>query len=341
MAREERLQIIEQVEEARNSRVLVYVTGDRRGLETKIASDVFPFFLDHLRGFGQTPRIDLFLYTAGGLTIAASGLVGLIREFAATLSVLIPFKAHSSGTLIALGADSLVMSHVTQLSPVDPTVTSPYNPSAPGQPQGQSRVLPVNVEDVIGFLDLAKDELGLESETALASAFQNLTSQVHPLALGGVYRAREQIRFMARKMLKSHADGGGDEETIERVVSTLTRELYSHDYIIGRNEAIEALKLPVEDPNPETDNLVWALYEQYAELLQLTVPYNQDVVLGERSQAIATFTRGIIESSASTHAFQTTREITRLQVTPPGAPGPVTGFQDRTIEERWIANAEV
>lgn len=46
MERNERLQLIRQIENQRSSRIVVYITGDRRGLETKIATDVFPFFLE-------------------------------------------------------------------------------------------------------------------------------------------------------------------------------------------------------------------------------------------------------------------------------------------------------
>lgn len=339
MPREQRLKLIAEIERKRGSRLLAYVTGDRRGFETKIATDVFPFILEHLLGFGRVDQIDLFLYTSGGLLNAASGLVALIREFTGKFSVLIPFKAHSAGTLIALGADSLVMSRVAQLTPVDPTVTSPYNPTVPNpQPGAAPHVLPVNVEDVIGYIDLAKEEVGLKGESALATVFQDLASKVHPLALGNVYRARAQIKLVARRLLKAHKMS---KESIERIVSALTKELYSHDYIIGRKEADEILKLPVGEPNPEWDEPIWSLYKEYENLLELTVPANPDVLLGDQGSVAHTFTRAIIESSAFTHAFQTIREIRQVRVTQPGIPEPIIGFQERTLQEGWVRGVEI
>ncbi|MBI4308157.1 MAG: serine protease [Chloroflexi bacterium] len=340
----QRLQLISRVEQARGARLLVYVTGDRRGFETKIATDAFPFILEHLQAFSRTSvnKIGLFLYTTGGLTNAAPGLVSLLREFTSSLSVLIPFKAHSAGTLIALGADSIVMSPSGQLTPVDPSVHSPYNPTVqspvPGAPP---QTLPISVEDVVGFLHLAKTEGGLKSEPALASVFQELASKVHPLALGNVYRAREQIRLIARQLLRLHMKGEPNEERIERIVSALTEQLYSHDYIIGRKEAAETLGLPVEKPNPDWDNDIQALYKEYENLLQLTTPYNQDVILGEQQTATAAFVRAIIESSTQTHAFVTEKEIRRVQVTQPGVPAPIVGFQERVLREGWVPNATV
>ena len=338
MARRRRVNLIKKLEERRNSRMFVYITGDRRGFETKIATDVFPFILEHLTSFGSVKQIDLFLYTPGGLTIAASGLVSLVREFCERFTVLIPFKAHSAGTLIALGANSIVMSRVGQLSPVDPSITSPYNPTAPTpQPGTLGPPLPVNVEDVIGYLSLAKQEGGLSGMDALSSVFKELADKVHPLALGSVYRAREQIRMIAGQLLRTHM-GLEREQEINQIATKLARELYSHDYIIGRKEAKETLGLPIEDSPAEVDQIVWQLYKEYEDLLQLTVPYNPDVLLGEGDVTRQTFTRAVIESTLMTHAFQTIKEIKRVQITPPGAPAPTIGFQERTISDGWSKN---
>jgi Serine dehydrogenase proteinase len=93
--------------------------------------------------------------------MAGFGIVNLVREFYKKLSVLIPFRAHSAATLIALGADEIVMTRLGQLSPVDLSVTSPLNPSVPG-PQNSPNLVPVSVEDGVGYLDLARKEAKYE-----------------------------------------------------------------------------------------------------------------------------------------------------------------------------------
>ena len=67
-----------------------------------------------------------------------------------------------------------------------------------------------------------------------AEVFLKLASEVHPLALGRVYRARTQIQRLAERLLESHVD---DEERIARIVSVLCSESGSHDYTINRREA--------------------------------------------------------------------------------------------------------
>ena len=128
MSKDQRQVLIGKIEKLTNSRLICYITGDRRGLETRIAADVIPLMNDHLRDVGATSKIGLFLYTAGGDSLAGWAIVSLLREFCDRLEVIIPFRALSCGTLIALGADELIMAKGGQLSPVDPSLASPYNP---------------------------------------------------------------------------------------------------------------------------------------------------------------------------------------------------------------------
>lgn len=69
--RKDRLDLYRQLEEQRDSKLIVYVTGTRLGLETQIANDVLPKFAEHLDKIGDTEKISLYLYTNGGDTLAA------------------------------------------------------------------------------------------------------------------------------------------------------------------------------------------------------------------------------------------------------------------------------
>ena len=341
MSKRKRLNLIKKLEYLRESRLLVYFTGDRKGLETRIATDVFPFILEHLERIGPVPKLDLFLYTPGGMAIAGTGLVALLREFCDKLEVVIPFKAHSAGTLIALGADSIVMSKMAQLSPVDPSVQSPYNPPAPGsQPGSVTTLLPVNVEEAIGYLDLAREVAKIEDDNAMASIFRELSSRVHPLALGNVYRARAQIKMLATQLLERQM-GEENKEKVRAIVDKLTRELYSHDYIIGRKEAKESLELNIVDVDRDTDKTVWELYKEYEELLELMVPLTPAVLLGNNNEVRVTFNRAIIESRLRIDAFQSDQVFKRVQIVPPRAPGPVTGYQSNVLSDYWVRGAGI
>jgi hypothetical protein len=339
MGKEERRALIREIEGLTNSRLICYITGDRRGLETRIAGDTIPLIYDHLRGIGSVPRINVFIYTTGGDSLAGWAMVSLVREFCKTLGVVIPFRALSCGTLIALGADELIMTKGAQLSPVDPSLASPYNPTAPGQIQlGAVQLLPVSVEDVIGYLRLARDEAGIKGDEGISKIMAVLSEKVHPMALGAVYRSREQIRLLARKLLTMHEK---DQKKVEKLVDTLTKELPSHQYLISRKEAKEELGLKVSEPSGRLDELIWNLYKDYEEQLQLNEPYNPEAVVGSSGSVTTTFDRAVIESlrqdgSSRTLLFRTQKEIRRVQSTQAGIPFPVVGIQERNIADHWV-----
>ena len=126
-----RIDLIKQIEEERGSTLMCYITGDRQKLETKIADDVIPILYRHLELIGYSNKIDLLLYTKGGDILTPIRIVKLIKNYCSKFSILIPYCAHSAGTLIALGADEIVMHRLGELTPVDPSTTHPFNPRDP------------------------------------------------------------------------------------------------------------------------------------------------------------------------------------------------------------------
>ncbi len=161
--------LIQQIEEARSSRVLVYVTSDRPGLETQIHSEVFDFFVNHLDIIGVTQKITLYLYTRGGSTLAAWTLINLIRQYCDNLEIIIPSKCHSAGTIMCLGADNIVMTKQATLGPIDPSVNTPLNPQIEGAPIGAK--VPVSVEAIKGYIGLAQDELDIKNDDNMTNFF--------------------------------------------------------------------------------------------------------------------------------------------------------------------------
>lgn len=337
MGRNERMELIKKLEDLTDSRILVYITGDRRGLETRIASDVFPLAFNHLSRFGQVRKINLFLYTPGGITIAGYGLVNLIREYCTEFGVLIPFKALSTGTLIVLGANTIVMSKMGQLGPVDPSLNHPLGPSTthPQNPNVKALV-PVNVEDVLSFFTLAKNEAGTKSEKELNEVLKVLAGGVHPLVLGAVNRARDQIKFLAKTLLNYHLN---DRTKIDKIVRVLLEQRFSHDYLVGRNEAKRVVGLNILNVQKEVDDAILALHKEYNSILRLDSPYNPELELGANNQVTATFHRGIVESTDLTHTFTTVRNIQRVQIQQQGVP--LTQYLENLLDEGWIENNNI
>jgi Serine dehydrogenase proteinase len=294
--------VIAELEGRRRSRLVCYATSDRKGQETQIGNDALPVLYGALAEIGKVPRLDLLLYSRGGDTLTGFTLANALREFGTSVSVLVPFRANSCATLIALGADEIVMGPFGQLSPIDPSITTPHGPSI--DQGGQQTFLPVSVEDVANYFALARNEAGLSSEDHMAQVFGHLSVRISPLALGAVYRAREQIGMLADKLLSLHMT---DDARRKRIAQALTRELLSHDYTLGRREA-KILGLPIVDAGPDEASLMWEVYEWMAKEMQLSEPF-----LPQPGTVVST--RGLVLSGTRKSGFVSSYSITKTSQT--------------------------
>lgn len=326
----DRKRLYSELENFRESKVIAYITGDRPGLETKVHPEVYDFFVNHLDRIGIVPKISLYLYTRGGVTLAAWSIVNLIKQFCEQFEVIIPSKAHSAGTLICLGANTIVMTKQATLGPIDPAVNTPLNPQVPGgSPDAK---VPVNVEAIKGFLELARGDLNIEGSENLTNVLSELVDKVHPLVLGEVYRATSQIKMLARRLISSQIE---DEPTIEKIVYFLCSESGSHDYTIHRREARDFLGLNIEIPNDELYSLIKAIYDDINSELQFTSKFDQNSLLAGNQQADYAFKRALLESNeGGSYYFLSEGRLTRQQMqVQPGVMQTV--IQDQRIFEGW------
>ncbi len=336
--------LIQEIEKTRDSRVITYLTSDRPGpVNAHVAMDIIPFVSEQLRKIGKQRKIDLFLYSAGGDTMVPWRLVSMIREYCDQFSVLVPYRAHSAATMIALGADEIVMSDLSEISPIDPSTANVFNPIDPQNPQNK---IPISVEDVIAYFDLAKNKFGIKSDEDLTRIFNKFVEsnpQIHPLALGNVNRIHNLIRLLAKRLLKSHKSKMKDEE-IERIMEYFTEKLYSHQYFIGRKEAKEELGLQsVVYADEALSKKMTELFEVYKKEMELGKnTWDPELELGANvSQNKKNYKLAFIESTSLLSCFEITLEFRRQQVmmtqqTPQGPiqiPQEQIGF--KVVEQGW------
>jgi len=308
--------LIQQIEKLRNSRVITYLTSDRQGpVNARIAGDIIPVISKQLRTIGKTPNIDLFLYSTGGDTMVPWRLVSMIREYCDKFSVLIPYKAHSAATMIALGADEILMTDLSEISPIDPSTANVFNPQDPHNPQNK---IPISVEDVMAYFDLAKNKFGIKSDEDLSKIFTKFVEsnpQIHPLALGNVNRTHNLIRILAKRLLKSHKSPMKEEE-INKIVDDFTEKLYSHQYFIGRKEAKEDLGLQtVVNADENLSKAMTDLYEEYAKEMELGVLWNPENELGLNAmQNKKDYKIAFIESQQLSNRFELSIDYKKQQV---------------------------
>jgi len=334
----DRLENYKKIEKLRNSKLLIYVTGDRPGMETQIHPEVLEYFVDHLDPLGKVDKISLLLYTRGGNTLAAWSLVNLIRQFCREFEVIIPSKAQSSGTLISLGANTVVMTKQATLGPIDPSLNGPLNPQNPQIPQNPAARIPVSVESIKGYFELAKDDLKIVNGSELTQVLLSLSEKVHPLVLGDVYRSRTQIQMLARKLLSKQIT---DKEKIEKIISFLTSDSGSHDYTIYRNEAKDELGLNIEKPNDELYSLIKETFDDIKAELELMTPFDPNLILAGNQRAEYSCRRVLIESvDNGTDVFLSRGTIVKQQQSipqqPPLPPLQRTIIDDNRLFEGWV-----
>jgi ClpP class serine protease len=281
--------------------VVAYVTGDRENLETEVGVDVLRRIPRHLEAVGKQERLALVLYTLGGDVNAPWPLVSFLRGYCDELFVLVPFWAHSAGTLIALGADKIYMTRFGTLSPIDPSVTNEFNPHDPANPDDR---IPIAVEDVLAFFQLASEQ-SVEDADLAADAFRRLADSVHPLALGNVKRNIEQIWQLAKKLIRLH-DPDADDAALTILVRRLTTELYSHSHLVTRSEAA-AFGLPVESPSAGLEDRLLAYYDLLKADLELLEKFDPAAML--RAQQLqelqVVLERAYLETPTTCDAFVT------------------------------------
>ena len=255
----------------------------------------------------------------------------MMRMFCDELEVLVPLNALSAGTLIAIGADRVVMTKQAALGPIDPSVNNPLNPQA--SIGGQLKQVPVSVESVRGYLDAAREELDIKGEESLTSVLLNLTNHIHPLVLGEIFRSQAQIRFLAGKLLSGQV---GDEDKIKSIIDFLCADSGSHDYTINRREAAE-LGLKIEKPSDRFYRLLRKVHLSYTEELQMLEPYTAQTVLGGAAIGVPisfSITRALVEGSVGgCYGFVSEGTLTRVQVQTSN--GPQEGIRDDRTFEGW------
>jgi len=280
----DRKTLIKEIEKIRGSKVIVYFLGPN----SNIAQDAVEVLYNHLKNLGKVDKLDLFLHTFGGILEIPSKIVSIMREFSNKFSVMIPYRAHSAGTLIALGADEIVMGRMSELTPVDPQTRSPLNPKDP-----KGEITFVAVQDLISFFKFV-DNLGIEKKDEI---FKSLLDNLHPLVIGTVNRSWSLIKHIINRLL-SYSNYKDEEKEI--IIELFSGGLPSHNYLITREEAKEILKDKVTFASEDMDNIMWDLYIQYMILLNPKVPYVFDPQFNREVKKINI---GFIETLNTTSYF--------------------------------------
>lgn len=308
----ERLKLIKEIEKETNSNLinLVYNTSNTR-FRTQLASDVLScinMLIRSIPGDKKKEKISLMLHSSGGFLDVITSVVYIIRKKFKQFDVIIPEVAHSAATILSFGADNILMSNYSSLSPFDPQLSL----------KTQSGTIRTGAEDIKGYYSLMNELF--KEDSARVQAFTILANRFPPELLGNLERVQKQVKIVAFNLLNYL---NFSKTKIEAILKNFQEEFFSHQYRIHFDEA-KGIGLNVKLMNENIESLCLNLLSFYKESwggegdLEIEIPDDQ-------SFSELTINRSYLESQFSSFSFKTKYRI----------------FKDKKVEVEesgWLEN---
>lgn len=278
MAYQERLALYNDIEVLRGRPLICYVTSIRPQASGQIAGDVISELIKQINEISdEYQEVDFLVVSNGGDPIAAARIVSLLRERFEKVSVLIPYVAYSAATLLALGADEIVMHSFSNLGPVDPQLIV----TRPRQGGGVER-LSYGTEDLRNYFSFVRSEVGVSDQKEMSNAFELLCREVGAVPIGIAKRSAQLSLALGEKLLSLHMK---DSSQAKAITETLSRSYHHHGYPLSRSEA-ENIGLPVVRASGEIEKKLWQVWEDLEQEMECNKVFEPlEVVLSDPTAA--------------------------------------------------------
>jgi len=265
MSWSERVELYEKIEKHRQRPLIAYVTSKRLGFPHFMATDALPRLIEQIAALPKDAEaVDLLIASFGGDPMVAWRLISVIRQKVKRVAVLIPQSAYSAATLVALGANEIIMHPNGHLGPVDMQITT----SGGGGPKWFS------TEDVSAFLDFVRDTLRITDQEHVRALFELTCNEVGSLGIGFSARSSKLAVDLGERLLALHMTDDESKVKLRSIVENMSRKFQSHAYPVSRTEAL-AIGLPVnEERDLELEELMWSAWLNLEEDLKENEPFD-------------------------------------------------------------------
>jgi len=108
-------QLIHRIESKLGERIITYWNSPNGSI---CPNDVIGLY-GILRSIGKVDRLSFFIKSDGRSGQVSLRMVNLLRQYVRRLTVLVPLECASAATMLALGADKILMGPLAHLSAVD------------------------------------------------------------------------------------------------------------------------------------------------------------------------------------------------------------------------------
>lgn len=207
----------------------------------------------------------------------------MLRERVDEIGVLVPQTAYSAATLLALGADEVVMHPFANLGPIDPQITTQRKGA-----DGRMSPVQFGAEDMEGFLDFARRKVGLSDQANMLEAFKLFCAEAGPIPIGVATRSSQLSHMLGVKLLCTRKHGAKDDKKAKGIVDRLNKQYFNHGYALSRREAKE-IGLKVVYPDSHLEETMWKTWLELESDFKARTPFNPMTVVAKRSDMAALF----------------------------------------------------
>jgi ATP-dependent protease ClpP protease subunit len=244
-SRYQRQALIREIETRTGAVLICYVSGANCQIED---ADTIGF-VELLHNVPAGRPIDLILHTCGGDVDAAEKLINLVKarqgDDKIALRMIIPDAAKSAGTLMALGANELLMSDSSELGMIDPQA---YLKDDAGNEICTS---------VVAYLEAFREHSETFAKSPTNPVAQAMFQRFDPVIVRKFQLYVERTRDIAERMLNRW---GAASTTISHSLLDV-RQWKSHNQMIGHGDARQlGLNVTYLPPDDELWQLCWHLY---------------------------------------------------------------------------------
>ncbi len=195
---------IDNIQATRNSKVLVLFSFSP--LDESVALSLN----NVLRRMGNMEKLDVVLESMGGDLDSAYKMLLLLKSYAKTVTVIVPFYAKSAAALIALGADQLQLCRAGELGPLDPQILDTTS---------DQMVPSFSIKKMVDFI--------IDVGNPLVQV--SLVDKLSPLLIGAYRVSEETSKQYLREIFMSKEL---NNEKIDALIPVFTEKLLSHGYPI-------------------------------------------------------------------------------------------------------------
>lgn len=219
-----------------------------RYITPKTVDKVFYDLQEKFGAGAEDSRLVVVVDSGGGDIDAAYNLAQLFRAYGQKeLNFIVPRWAKSAATLLVCGGDSVMMTQVAELGPLDPQITQ-----LNALEQRLEQFSPLHIEST---LELIRNEFNQGNKELAEGLLQRLQ---FPITLGSFKKSLQVGKQYATRLLSSRMLKG-KEDLASQIANSLVEDYADHGYCINIDEA-EELGLVVKRLCQRPLQLVWSIH---------------------------------------------------------------------------------